>query len=719
MESRLPTRSPSLIPRKTSMTPSSARNTPESSVRYQQPHASATLSTSSSFQSLRGGSALGLPKPSQPPSVSTSKLPTPKSRNVYSSAERRDEVVPPVPAIPKAYESPKDQIEIPFFSNTKFEDSTPSTPPVGSVESDGAISTSVVPSSTEKNRHRRVLTVGAPANTERAPALPAVNKKSLQPLRLPPLNLLPLSTPTAAKINSYPQPSAEVERREAATPPRRNVTKTPSTPMTASKATFLRRNDQAQGSQVTLRSASSHHALRAAMDRTPYDDSDNGVPLPMSVADKRQTITPFASGSLPKHSGEYARYKARQADEYTLGHGNDTEPTVAKPMGPRPRAVSKPIKDTSSTNTTSSTEEVETPSSTTSLRRKLSLGWRRSSSKAAKERVEETQEQQAQNRAQMPPPRLPASATWSGPIEGITQVQGTNSARPSLDTGSRKSSVASSMTTINGNDRAATTKPANTRSLHSEQTQPGPVSRSSSWSLLGARLAATKASSPMPRARTDSGPRLDKDDMAANDEMKRLSSKRREVDTAAKETDELRKRAVPQERMSPAQAIQTSAGLLNIYEKGEIIDFKDGVYFCGTKSAKKHVGDISAAGTTNFGYDDERGDYNIVMGDHLAYRYEVIDVLGKGSFGQVVRCIDHKHGGLCAVKIIRNKKRFHQQALVEVNILQKLKEWVSARCQILVFRDADFFRILMRLTRRSRSQLPFTSALTSALSHHA
>ena len=170
---------------------------------------------------------------------------------------------------------------------------------------------------------------------------------------------------------------------------------------------------------------------------------------------------------------------------------------------------------------------------------------------------------------------------------------------------------------------------------------------------------------------------LDRDDQIANEEMRRISAKRRDVDSAARETDELRKVATRKDRMTPAQAIQSSAGLLNIFEKGEIIDYKEGVYFCGRKDAKKHVGDISAGGTNNFGYDDERGDYNIVMGDHLAYRYEVIDVLGKGSFGQVVRCIDHKHGGLCAVKIIRNKKRFHQQALVEVNILNKLREWVS------------------------------------------
>src|SRR6185312_4400256 len=75
------------------------------------------------------------------------------------------------------------------------------------------------------------------------------------------------------------------------------------------------------------------------------------------------------------------------------------------------------------------------------------------------------------------------------------------------------------------------------------------------------------------------------------------------------------------------------------------------------------------------------------------YRYEIIDVLGKGSFGQVVRCIDHKLGVLVAVKIIRNKKRFHQQALGEVNILKKLKEWDPERKHSMVnFTDHFYFR---------------------------
>ena len=45
----------------------------------------------------------------------------------------------------------------------------------------------------------------------------------------------------------------------------------------------------------------------------------------------------------------------------------------------------------------------------------------------------------------------------------------------------------------------------------------------------------------------------------------------------------------------------------------------------------------------------------MVLGDHLAYRYEIKDFLGKGSFGQALKCVDHKTGEVVAIKIIRNK----------------------------------------------------------------
>lgn len=49
---------------------------------------------------------------------------------------------------------------------------------------------------------------------------------------------------------------------------------------------------------------------------------------------------------------------------------------------------------------------------------------------------------------------------------------------------------------------------------------------------------------------------------------------------------------------------------------------------------------------------------------------------GQGSFGQVMQVYDHKHRCKLALKVIRNKRRFHHQAMVEVNILQRLLDAV-------------------------------------------
>lgn len=60
--------------------------------------------------------------------------------------------------------------------------------------------------------------------------------------------------------------------------------------------------------------------------------------------------------------------------------------------------------------------------------------------------------------------------------------------------------------------------------------------------------------------------------------------------------------------------------------------------------------------------------------DHIAYRYEVFKVLGKGSFGQVVHAYDHKNGVSIALKMVRNEKRFHRQAQEEIRILDHLRK---------------------------------------------
>jgi len=121
--------------------------------------------------------------------------------------------------------------------------------------------------------------------------------------------------------------------------------------------------------------------------------------------------------------------------------------------------------------------------------------------------------------------------------------------------------------------------------------------------------------------------------------------------------------------MQPAQALAQFDQALSPFERKEIFSFSS-VYFVGQHATKTFA---PQADKPNHGYDDDRGDYNVVMKDHIAYRYEVLSPLGRGSFGQVVKCLDHKTGNKVALKIIRNKKKFHQQALIEVKILQHLK----------------------------------------------
>ena len=109
---------------------------------------------------------------------------------------------------------------------------------------------------------------------------------------------------------------------------------------------------------------------------------------------------------------------------------------------------------------------------------------------------------------------------------------------------------------------------------------------------------------------------------------------------------------------------------LTDYEKIEIRNYQD-VYFLGL-TAPKIKG--STANSHNFGYDDDRGDYQVVVKDHLGFRYEVLDKLGSGSFGQALKCFDHKEQQMVAIKVIRNKKRFQYQAGVELRILKYLKD---------------------------------------------
>ena len=118
------------------------------------------------------------------------------------------------------------------------------------------------------------------------------------------------------------------------------------------------------------------------------------------------------------------------------------------------------------------------------------------------------------------------------------------------------------------------------------------------------------------------------------------------------------------------QALRLYGGKLTEYEQQEVLNYPQ-IYFVGQNS-KKRQGVIG--GAQNGGYDDEHGSYVEVAHDHVSYRFEVLKLLGRGSFGQVLKVYDHKTQTHLALKMVRNEKRFHRQAQEEIRILDHLRK---------------------------------------------
>nr|CAH7756421.1 unnamed protein product [Callosobruchus chinensis] len=117
------------------------------------------------------------------------------------------------------------------------------------------------------------------------------------------------------------------------------------------------------------------------------------------------------------------------------------------------------------------------------------------------------------------------------------------------------------------------------------------------------------------------------------------------------------------------------------------------------------------------------------LGEKFLERYEIDSLIGKGSFGQVVKAFDHVDQCHVAIKIIKNKKPFLNQAQIEVKLLEMMNRadienkyyivkrhfmWRNHLCLVFellsynlydLLRNTNFRGVSLNLTRKFAQQL--------------
>lgn len=114
--------------------------------------------------------------------------------------------------------------------------------------------------------------------------------------------------------------------------------------------------------------------------------------------------------------------------------------------------------------------------------------------------------------------------------------------------------------------------------------------------------------------------------------------------------------------VNPSTVIKLFASQLPEWEQVEVVKYTSVYYIGEIVKGNSHV------------LDDDNGYLNIILHDHICFRYEIIQLLGKGTFGQVIEVYDHSTKKSLAMKIIRSQREFFEQSLEEIKLLKILKE---------------------------------------------
>ncbi|KAM0682662.1 dual specificity protein kinase yak1 [Mitosporidium daphniae] len=107
-----------------------------------------------------------------------------------------------------------------------------------------------------------------------------------------------------------------------------------------------------------------------------------------------------------------------------------------------------------------------------------------------------------------------------------------------------------------------------------------------------------------------------------------------------------------------------------------LIEFIDPFYRYELASNPKRILTKPSKGIHNNGVDNATYDYILAVGDQFGNeegrRFIILELLGQGTFGQVVKCQNISTGELVAIKIIKNQTAYFNQSMMEVTILEML-----------------------------------------------
>ena len=142
---------------------------------------------------------------------------------------------------------------------------------------------------------------------------------------------------------------------------------------------------------------------------------------------------------------------------------------------------------------------------------------------------------------------------------------------------------------------------------------------------------------------------------------------------------------------SKSNEIKLNKNELTLFERDEIKTFsKNKLFYYGELKNKV------ANGKKNDNFDDTNEHYIIRKNDHIYYRYKIIDKLGAGQYGSVIKAQDMKYNTPCAIKIIRNNPRYlfmcRQEIDILIKLLNNLELMINEKEKIILIRKEFDFR---------------------------